>query len=242
MKKYPIVILPGWMLGAYRFAALKEEFEKEGFSVHVVDFPGFERGETIIRPWFLQDYVDFLKAYLQKEKIKQAILACHSFGGRVALKFTLQYPEQVKSLIISGTPGFTPVPQSRLKTFIRVAKLGGMFFSVSPLRLIKNEIRKLYYWVIGAKDFYHANGFMRETFKLVVLEDLEKYMKKIDVPTLLLWGEKDSLVPVKIAQKMKRTIKDAKLVVISNSGHMLPARLPERFVKETETFLANIKM
>ena len=241
MKKYPIVILPGWMLGAYRFASLKEEFERQGFTVYAVDFPGFEHSESLTRPWFLKDYVDFLEDYLDKWKIKKVILVCHSFGGRVAFKFTSQYPDKIVSLIISGTPGFTPVPQSRLKTFIWLAKLGGMFFSLPPLSLIKNEIRKLYYLLVGAKEFYHADGFMRETFKHVVGEDLKKYMKNVKIPTLLLWGEKDSIVPVRIAERMKQTMSNTKLVIIPDVGHMVPARLPKRFVKETENFLATVE-
>lgn len=239
-QKYPIVILPGWMLGAYRFEKLAQEFEKYGHKTYTVDFPGFERGEKIVRPWFLNDYVDFLERYLEQKKLKKVIFVCHSFGGRVALKLVTNYPKQVVALIISGTPGFTPITQSRLKTFVWLAKLGGMFFSVPILKLVKNEARKLYYWLAGAKEYYHADGFMRETFKYIVAENLESSMKKITLPTLLLWGNLDTIVPVRIAEKMQTTIQNSKLIVIPDTGHMVPAREPQKFVKETENYLSKI--
>ena len=60
---------------------------------------------------------------------------------------------------------------------------------------------------------------MKKVFKNVVNEDLTPYLKNINAPTLLIWGELDNDTPLKDAQKMEQLINNAGLVVIKGAGH-----------------------
>lgn len=240
MEKYPIVILPGWMLSGQRYKALASELNKRGYEVFAVEFPGFEHGEEITRPWNLTDYVDYLKTYLKEHRIKKAVFIGHSFGGRVALKLLSQEPEYGQALVLTGTPGFLPVKRSKYYIAVWLAKLGGAFFSLPGLKIFKDEIRRIYYLLVGAKDFYNAKGYIRETFKNVVAERLEDYMKSIQTSTLLLWGEKDALVGLKVARQMQRAIKNSRFDIIPDHGHSFLIKEPKKYADKLETFLKTL--
>ncbi|MBI3343165.1 alpha/beta hydrolase, partial [Candidatus Gottesmanbacteria bacterium] len=143
-------------------------------------------------------------------------------------------------LILSGTPGFTPIPKKKLLLFIALAKVGKLLFSIPPLNLVQDAVRRWYYYVVGAREFFRAEGAMRETFKNIVKEDLVRSMEAVDIPTLLLWGELDIIVPVSIAQRMHQVIAGSELVVIPEADHGVPFKQPEVFASYVERFLKTL--
>jgi len=227
--KYPIVILHGWGLSANAFASLTSELRKHDFRVYAPDFPGFDSLHIPEKPMTLSDYADFIESYLKKRGVKNPILIGHSFGGRVALKYQDLYPGHISALVLTGTPGFTPVSRKRLALFISIAKVGGTLMSLPVLYKLKDRVRLWYYYAIGARDYYRAEGVMRDTFKNIVKEPLVESMKRVRVPTILIWGEEDIIVPVRIAQKMQDVIMKSKLVMLPLSGHNVPFMNPTLF-------------
>lgn len=239
MEKTPIVILPGWMLEADKYQKIAQIFKINGYQTNIVDFPGFDH-QDLKKVLNLTDYVKFLHQYLKSHQIREAIFIAHSFGGRVALKYLSQEPKKAKALIISGTPGFLPVSKIKLTLFLILAKIGGFIFSIPVINKLKNFIRRVYYKLIGAKDFYHVKGLMRETFKNIIKEPLKEYMQKIQFPTLLLWGENDKVVSVTIAKQMQKTIRKSTLVMIPNQGHMFITHDSQQFTSEVMKFLNSL--
>ena len=237
---HPIVILHGWGLSASTFAPLIAEFRKEHFRVFAPDFPGFDANHIPDHPLTLLDYANFLHQYLQNNKVTDPVIIGHSFGGRVALKYQELYPDNVSALILTGTPGFTPIPKKKLMLFIAVAKVGGLFMSIPILRSAKDKVRLWYYYTVGARDFYRAEGVMRETFKNVVKEPLKKCMENVRVPTLLVWGQNDIIVPVRVANEMVKVIPTSRLVLIPLFGHEVPFRAPKKFMTAIYDFLFSL--
>jgi pimeloyl-ACP methyl ester carboxylesterase len=152
----------------------------------------------------------------------------------------MQKPSTLKGLVLTGTPGFTPVARKKLTLFILLAKIGKFVFSIWPLSVMQEKIRSWYYYLVGAREFYRAQGVMRDTFKLVVQEELLTSMQAVRVPTLLVWGALDQITPVWIAQKMQSEMKDSELVVIKEKDHGVPFKDAELFVSHIEVFLRNL--
>lgn len=240
MKSFPLVILHGWGLSKKRFEPLTNALQKKKYTVYALDFPGF--GETAIpsTPMTLADYAEFLDGFVKKNSIKNPVFIGHSFGGRVALKYQQLFPGKTKALILTGTPGFTPVARKKLALFVGVAKLGKLLFSIPGLSLVQDSVRRWYYYLVGAKEFYRAEGAMRQTFKNIVQERLEPCMACVTVSTFLVWGALDQITPVWIAHKMHETIKGAKLEILPDVGHGVPFKEPDVFVKAIEPFLATV--
>ena len=143
MNKNPIVILHGWGLRARTFDPLARELKKRGYRVFVPDFPGFGQTAMPLTPLCLGDYAVFLRDYLNKNNIQMPILIGHSFGGRVSLKYQLLNPKSVRAIILTGTPGFTPIDRKKLILFIVLAKIGKAFFSLPPFSLKKDAYNEV---------------------------------------------------------------------------------------------------
>jgi pimeloyl-ACP methyl ester carboxylesterase len=237
-KKQDVVILHGWNLSAPRFAPLKEALTTLGYNVHTLDLPGFGKEPAPEKSWHIVEYADFLKGYFQRKRITNAVLIGHSFGGRVALKFAQLHPQALKAIVLTGTPGFSPVPKGKLLLFLLVAKIGRVLFSVPPLTFFADWARRLLYYVAGAKDFFRAEGVMKQTFKNVVQDSLVEAMETLAVPCLLIWGEFDVIVPVAIARQIHEVLPRSELKVVPQADHGVPfkesgvfASYVDRFVK-----------
>ena len=240
MKANTIVILHGWGLSGATFIPLAQILVEKGYRVFTPDLPGFGTAAAPVRPYVLADYVGFVADYCRAQRIREPIFIGHSFGGRVALKYSAMYPKDVRALILSGTPGFTHIPRKKLLLFIVLAKIGGLIFSLPPLNLVQDAVRRWYYYVVGAKDFFRAEGMMRETFKLVVQESLVVSMESINIPTLLLWGEFDVIVPPAIAQKMEHVIAGTQLIIVPDADHGVAFKEPKTFARYVDAFLRSL--
>jgi len=237
MKRKDVIILHGWNLSGSRFLPLVTELTRLGYRVFAPDLPGFGKEAPPERPWHVVDYAEFLKSYIDHHHIKNPVLIGHSFGGRVALKFSHLYPHDSSALVLTGTPGFSPVPTKKLLLFFIISKIGGILFALPVLSLLADRARRFLYYVAGAREFVVARGAMRQTFKYIVQDDLTQAMQSVDVPCLLLWGEFDVIVPPVIATRMHQSIPNASLKVISEADHGVPFKQPALFASFVTKFL-----
>ena len=237
IQSQDIIILHGWNLSGDLFSSLCVLLQKKGFRVFAPDFPGFGKEPPPDRPWHVEDYAKFLAEYIQKKKIKNPILIGHSFGGRVALKFVESNPSGAKKIILTGAPGFSPIPSKKLMIFLMISKIGGLLFSLPGLRRKEDEARKFLYKLAGAKEFLRAEGVMRQTFKYIVADDLQSAMKSVRVPCHLVWGEKDVIVPLSVPKRMKLLIPLASFTIIPGADHGVPFQQPQVFFSAIHTFL-----
>ncbi len=227
--KHPIVVLHGWGLSGSTFLPLVGELRRHGYPVWAPDLPGFGNSKIPDKPLQLSDYVSFLDEYFKTEHIVHPIIIAQSFGGRVALKYQAAHPANIRALVLTGTPGYTPIAKKKIFIAVTIAKIGKIFFFIPFMHLFRDKVRSWYYYVVGARDYYRAEGVMRETFKRIVQEELITSMKKVRVPTLLVWGANDIIVPLLVAQKMKQTIIGAGLIILPNSGHGVSYKNPVLF-------------
>lgn len=237
MKNIPILILHGWNLSAAKFKPLQDELARRGFQVLCPDLPGFGKEKKPDKPLFLSDYISFVERKLNSERIEKVILVGHSFGGRIGIKLAVQNPKLFHALILTGTPGINPVPGLKILFFLFLAKTGNAIFSLPILSVLKDKLRHLLYKTARATDFYNTDKKMKETFKNIIRENLKPFLSQINLPTLLLWGERDKIVPLDVAYKMNDLIKNSKLVVIPNARHGVVWTNPKEFTQETEKFL-----
>jgi pimeloyl-ACP methyl ester carboxylesterase len=78
---------------------------------------------------------------------------------------------------------------------------------------------------------------MKETFKKVINQDLKIGLEKIMAPTLILWGDKDDMVPEKHAHILKEKIKNSRLIIFPGVKHALNTQIPEKLAEEILKFL-----
>lgn len=235
----PIFILHGWRSSFNSWFKVQKILTEQGFKVIVPDFPGFGKSLSPKTAWEVADYVHWLKDFIEEAKIKEPFfLLGHSFGGRVAIKFAIKYPEKIKSLILCSSAGIKPEKNFKTKTFYHLGRIGDYLFSQWPLKKFKDRARNTFYQVIRQRDYLKVKGTMRETIKKVLAEDLLDYFAQIKTKTLIIWGKTDRMVSVKYAYIMEEKIPNSKLIILPKIGHSPHLEIPEKFTKEILQFIA----
>ena len=185
---------------------------------------------------------DSTKAVYREEKIKP-ILIGHSFGGMIAIKYAVKYPEKIDKLILTGAAGIKHKLTVKQKILFVLVKAGKTLFSLPVINNFKKPVFKLFSKIARSrkKDYYSASPRMKEIMKNILAEDLTSCLDKIKSPTLLVWGREDKTTPLADGEIMKEKIKDSKLIIIDNANHSLPYQKAEEFAKIVEEFIKKIK-
>lgn len=208
-----ILLLHGWGQNIEMMKILGDKFS-DRFRITIIDFPGFGNSSRLTSPWNMNDYVNMLEEFIKEVKIKKPIIIGHSFGGRVAIKYSSRNP--IKKLVLFGSPCIRHTNNSfKVKVF--------KFLKVLP---IIGEIGEFMKKFIGSDDYRNATPVMRETLVNIVNEDLSKYAMEIEEPTLLMWGDNDLAEPVESARELEKIMLDAALIVLPGSHYMYIEQLP----------------
>ncbi|MFC1629911.1 alpha/beta fold hydrolase [Patescibacteria group bacterium] len=232
-----ILILHGWGGSSNSWIKVQRILAEKGYKVIVPDFPGFGKSKTPLKPWSVDDYKKWLISFIDSQNLNEFFIIAHSFGGRVAIKFTEDCPEKVKGLILCASAGIKPKPGIKIKIIYRLSRIGNMIFSPKPLVRFKDSAKNLFYIFLRNRDYIKANGTMKGTIKMVLEDDLLHHLSNIKTKTLIVWGEVDRMVPVKYAHIFNEKIKDSKLEILSNIGHSPHLEVPEKLSEIIIKFL-----
>ena len=224
-----------------------KELESGRISIYALDFPGFGGSPAPKEPWTVGDYANVVKAFIDRLELKNVIVIGHSFGGRVAIKLcsidnepnisgadkSARYTiDVINKLVLVDSAGFVFNPDKKQMMNL-IAKTVKPFFKPKFME----PVRRLIYKTIGAED-YLSTPELRQTFVNIVNEDLSESMEKINIPVLIIWGEKDIETPFEFAGMMKNKIKNSELIVFENAGHFSFLDKREEFVLELKKFIS----
>ena len=227
-SKRNLVFLHGWGVSSQIFTPLFY-YLKNDFSVYAPDLPGFGNS-PINRPMFLADYAEIVGNFLEKNKIEKPIVIGHSFGGAVAAKFSLLYPNKISKLILVSA---SAIRQPRRK-MILLKKVADFLKPLLPEKLRKFVLKLL---KLDQTDYAQIESpELKETFKNVIAEDLKHDLSLIKSPTLIIWGKNDAVTPLAEGELIAKSIPGTKLEIIKNAGHFVFLEKPEEFIKLIKEF------
>ena len=207
IKKETIIFLHGWGQNIAMMKPLADS-RIDNSDVIIIDLPGHGESEEPKYAWTVDDYVEFLKDFCDKLKIKNPILVGHSFGGKISLLYASKY--SVKKLILFGSPFRKEIKKLSLKTkILKVAK------KVPGLNKLEGFAKRH----IGSTDYKNASPLMREILVNTVNYDITEEVKKIKAPTLIVWGDMDEAVPIDDAYILESLIEDSGVVVYPGCTH-----------------------
>jgi pimeloyl-ACP methyl ester carboxylesterase len=224
-----LIILHGWQSSQERWEKVKKEIKKEGIDVIVPDLPGFKTETELDNPWNLNDYVGWFKEFSQHKR--NFFLLGHSFGGRIAIKFSTKYPNKIKGLILVSSAGIKPKKSFLVSIFLPILKK----LSFLPGYQFFREF--FYKYILRKTDYLKVKGVMKETFKKIIEQDLSPELSKIKVPTLIIWGRNDKSTPLSDAYLIKEKIKNSKLEILENVSHAPHLEIPEKLSQTIIEFL-----
>lgn len=203
--------------------------------VVALDMPGFGNSDNPKRPWNSFDYANFIVKFIKKLELNDIILFGHSHGGRVSVIISAENQNLIKKLILIDSAGIKP--KRRFMYYFKIYKykllkrLYKLIYHADSIKLEK------FYKKYGSTDYKNSTGVMRETIVKVLNDNIEPLLEKIDVPTLIIWGENDIDTPIYMAKIFQRKIKNSGLVVLENSKHFSYVDCYGKFKLVIESFL-----
>ena len=217
-----LIFLHGWGGEALSFQPLFQELANKGLRAHflALDLPGFGQSPPPKRAYALADYVLCVVKYLEVLKLTKVNLISHSFGGRLAIKLLVNYPNLINKNIFIAPAG---IYHKRLKVTITkfFAHLIKKVFQFPTLKAAFPLMRNLGYGLIGEHDYLEASGIMAETFQKIIAEDLKLEIPKITAPSLIFWGERDRYVPLADGFYIQQSKKNSQIFTFAQGKHNL---------------------
>lgn len=192
-----VLFLHGWGGGLASFAGAYGKVCDLGFAAVNFAFP-----KDMPSDWGIYDYAAHVRAFTEKFDIKAPIIVGHSFGGRVGMILAAQ--GLCEKLVLVDSAGLKP--KFDIKKKIAVARYRYRVKHGKPLD------------GFGSIDYNNMSKDKRGVFVRVVNTHLDKLMRYIKCPTLIIWGKDDKDTPPYMAKRLKRGIPNSELVFL-DGGH-----------------------
>ena len=257
-KGRPVVALHGFGATSYTWRHMLTPL-LAGHDTWTVDLRGHGKSA---RPedahYALRDYADQLHAFIISNDIKNMTLVGHSMGGGIALLLAMRLmkePGRLNSLILVNAISY-PQAIPFLMRLLRMPLIGSLMLRCVPATTcMRAGLKASYYdaskitedavheYAVNLRDRAGRDMFM-QTARQIIPDDIDaltRAYKDISVPTLILWGREDALVPLSHAERLARDIPDSRLEVVDSCAHIPHEEMPEITVARITRFLADVE-
>ena len=214
-----VIFLHGWGGSTQSFwpMALELRAARPDLELILLDYPGF--GDTDNPPpsgFSSADYADWVKSFCDQQNITKAHFYTHSNGGRMLIPLMQAHPELGQKLVFSASAG-VKWPDTLKQKFskwasLRFAKAKRKF----PAQLQKFVVTK----VLGARDWGNVEPALKTTLtKILAEDDAREKLANIKQPSLVLWGERDQITPLKSGQVFAKKLPNNQFVTFKTGRH-----------------------
>ena len=222
-KGDPLIVIHGGSNGAKAWIENMEELS-EKYTVYVPDLPGFGHSQPINvdGDYYIPELVEFVDGFSHSVGLKNFHLMGHSLGGGIALSYALKFPYKVTKLILISSLCLGKEIALWVRFLSNCVVCRGMGrAALAIMRGVKWVVGKLFATVelvLPLSKFSLSLGTKITTLKEQTTV-LVNQLSEIVVPTLLVWGGKDPIVPARQAYAAAALIPDCQVKVFEDSGH-----------------------
>lgn len=251
----PVLLMVHGLGGSMSNWAPTIEHFKRSRRVIALDLPGFGKSVDSACDCSVEGFAGVIRGLLAHLGVDKASIAGNSLGGLLTIYLTLYHPDLVENVVLvdpAGTHAFPELLRAGLRRFPSRWVKRFMLFGVSYI------VR--YRFAYRLAGFYNMNEYTRvlldEAIETARRPDLERYLEvyyrtsitaletrfddrlgEITKPVLIVWGQKDIGVPLKVGQRINRLIKGSFLVALAKAAHVPQLDQPEAFNAAVERFL-----
>ncbi len=232
------------------------------YQVLSLDVRGHGQSSPLKAAYSVDGFTRDLESFLQKVEIDQAVLVGWSMGGIISMEYCLNHPSKVRALILIATRGHRN-PQMKRRIMIQYlqARLSLIMDFTSPRKYdraaegfsgeqerVKREVenmlspttpREVFDWVMDDITNKPRENYF-EVAKSIWNWEAGEELKRINVPTLIMVGEKDSRTPPRFSHLLHAEIPNSRLVIVKDAGHCLALERPQVVNAEIIKFLKSL--
>jgi pimeloyl-ACP methyl ester carboxylesterase/tetratricopeptide (TPR) repeat protein len=237
----PVIMLHGYTDSWYSFSTVLPLIDNK-YRVYVLDQRGHGDSSRPVGGYAMEQFAADVLAFMDELNLKQATLVGHSMGSFVAQHVAAMAPERITKLVlvasatsvrnntvlelqreINGLKDTAPVPEA----FAREFQVSTAFQPLAP-EFLQGVVKE------SCKAPVHV---WREVMAEMLAPEADVQLKKIKTPTLILWGDKETVFPRSEQDALVSALRNSTLKVYPNTGHALHWERPERFVQDLQAFI-----
>ena len=212
----PLILLHGWLASSETMKPLQQHLSRN-FKVYNVDIVGFGKSELPDKPMNTNDFGDFLAKFIEQLNIENPILIGHSHGGRTVINYAGRKLGKINKIVLIDSAGIKPKRSINYYIKIYTYKIVKKILKLFPKNL--ERIREKVLNKFGSADYKASPEILRKTMNIIINENQKEIMKNINVPTLMIWGDKDTATPLNDAKQMEKLIPNSGIAVLEGTGH-----------------------
>lgn len=239
----PLVLLHGYVGDGPTTWRRQLDGLSDRFTVLAWDAPGAGGSADPPAAFGLAGYADCLAGFIDRLGLEQPHVAGLSFGGILALELYRRHPAIPATLLLAsayaGWAGSLPaeVAQQRLQQALALAELSSEEFvgTLLPTMFSPTTPPEAVEAFRASMLAFHPAGF--RAMARASAENLREVLPQVNVPTLLLYGDKDVRASLTVAEDLHAAIPGSTLVVLPDAGHLCNIEAPEAFNRAVRNFL-----
>jgi pimeloyl-ACP methyl ester carboxylesterase len=256
MAKRTIILIHGFRGthdGLERIASHLAEYD-----TIIPDLPGFAKGDTLER-YDLESYVEWLHRFIAQQSLERPpVLLGHSFGSIVSSAYAAKYGDTIEKLILVnpiGAPALegprgmfsklavfyywlgTKLPESVAHQWLA----SKVIVDVMSQTMTKSKNKALRKFIFDQHrryfSLFHSPRSVLEAFETSVSHNVRQFAADIQVPTLLIAGDKDDITPIAKQKELVELFGDADLKIIESVGHLTHYETPDQVAAFADEFI-----
>jgi pimeloyl-ACP methyl ester carboxylesterase len=224
--------------------------------VIAVDLPGFGQSEMPHKEISITCYAEAIDELMEELDIETARIVGNSMGGFIGAELAIQHPARVERLVLVAAAGLSIESiRTERTTGLRHRTENMVFFGLGHIAsrshqvALRKRLRAALLLIVAAHPAKLPGplaaqqvlgsgkpGFS-DALEAMCRYPLRDRLEKIHCPTLIIWGDKDRLVPIKDAAIFEKLIPDSRKIVYKDTGHVSMMERPARFNEDVRAFL-----
>jgi pimeloyl-ACP methyl ester carboxylesterase len=236
----PVIFLHGFT-ASHRHFDLNLPIFPRGFHVFALDLRGHGDSDKPDCCYSHADFVADVVAFMDALSLRRASLVGHSMGSLIAHEIAVDFPERVEKLVLMGS---APTAVGSPSTPPLQMLVAGLSDPIDPV-FVRQFEQSIFFGPVPDSFIDTATA---ETLKIpaaiwqkvvagITTEDHSAALAHIRAPTLLLWGDKDTIFSESDQEKLLALIPDSRLIIYPQVGHGLHVERPHRTVHDVASFL-----
>jgi pimeloyl-ACP methyl ester carboxylesterase len=250
----PIILLHGFGADLHTWDLIKNELSKNK-KVYTIDLLGHgESPKPKDGNYALSNQAELINDFILKNKLRNVILVGHSMGGAIALILAINHQETIFKCIDKIILIDSPAYKQNFPFFINLLRIPVL--NIALTNILPNKMQTMF---VLKEVFYDeskidknlyaryssnlskvgAKNALIETSKAITPNNINEIINgyiRLTTKTLIIWGEKDTVVPLHIAKRLHSDLKNSKLKIIKECGHAPQEEKPNEVIEAITSF------
>ena len=236
-----IVLIHGLGASAERWESVIPLLNKN-YKLIIPDLIGFGYSDKPLADYTSEFFSKFLDSFLQKIGLEKTNIIGSSLGGQIAVNYAAEHKDSVEKIVLISPSGAMEHSTPALDAYVMAALYPDKEGAENAYKMMAGPNQEINPKII--EDFVTRMklpnakmAFMSTLLGLKNAENFTKTLQTISIPTLIIWGERDHVIPIKYADSFVSSIQDCRFYRINDCGHTPYVEVPEKFSKIVLDFL-----